>query len=190
MSNSPVKSLFANVDLSNVKTGTTQKQPVYPHHEPLTPYQNDEFSFRTISSNFNVGGIDYKISCFQMKAGFYERNSNIEGAVIFAQMIQYVEKALIDTGLAESFGLDCSTFKQDNGKASRNLCIYVMPRLPNGVRTYLDALTQDLVKKETDSKPVANASAKPTTGWAGLQKPAAVNPTPATNAVTPPWGAK
>ena len=189
MSNSPVKSLFANVDLSNVKTGTTQKQPVYLHHEPLTPYQNEEFSFRTISSNFNVGGVDYKISCFQMKAGFYERNSNIEGAVIFAQMIQYVEKALTDTGLAESFGLDCSTFKQDNGKASRNLCIYVMPRLPNGVRTYLDALTQDLVKKETASKPVANAPAKPTTGWAGLQ-PTTPTATVTSNTPTTPWGAK
>ena len=182
-------SIFANVKMSEVKTGATQKQPVCPHHEPLTAYQNEEFSFRTISSNFNVGGVDYKVSCFQMRSGFYDRNTNIEGALKFAQMINHVETALTETGLVESFGLDCSTFKQDLGKsASRNLCIYVMPRLPNGVRSYLDALTQDLVKKEVPAS-ATNTPAKPTTGWAGLQKPAAaVNPTPATNAA-PPWGA-
>ena len=184
-------SLFANINMSEVKTGATQKQPIWEPHAPLSSLENDEFSFRTISSDFNVGGVDYKVSCFQMRSGFYERNTNVTGIVKFAQMLQLVEQGLVDTNLAESFGLDCSTFKQDQGKnASRNLCIYVMPLLPNGVRSYLDALTQDIVKKET-AKPATVASpAKPATGWAGLNKPATTTAAPTTNAVNPPWGAK
>ena len=177
-------SLFANVDLEQVKTGTTQKQPVCPHHQPLTSYQNEEFSFRTISSDFNVGGVDYKISCFQMRAGFYDRNTNIEGALKFAQMINHVEVALNETELVKSFGLDCSTFKQDQGdkNASRNLYIYIMPRLPNGVvRSYIDALTQDIVKKQA-SNTVANTPAKPANGWAALKQPQAQPVTTST-----PW---
>ena len=177
-------SLFANINMSEVKTGATQKQPVWEPHAPLSSLENDEFSFRTIFSDFNVGGVPYKVSCFQMRSGFYERNTNVTGIIKFAQMVDLVQKGLIDNGLSESFGLDCSTFKQDQGKnASRNLCIYVMPLLPNGVRTYIDALTQDLVKKEPTTKPAAT---KPTTGWASLTpaKPA----TPAANVANPPWG--
>lgn len=178
-------SLFANVNMANVKTGSTQKQPVWEPHAQLANLDNDEFSFRTVSSEFCVGGINYKVSCFQMRSGFYDRNTNVEGAVKFAQMIQHVEQALNDTGLSQSFGLDCSTFKQDQGKnASRNLCIYVMPRLPNGVRSHLDAMTQDLVKPVQTKTQQTQAVTQPNTGWSQLAQPQVAQNT------TPPWGAK
>ena len=179
-------SMFANVNMTQVKTGTSQKQPVWEPHTPLATLENDEFSFRTVSSEFCVGGVDYKISCFQMRSGFYDRNSNVQGAVKFAQMIQHIEQGLIDAGLQESFGLDCSTFKQDQGKnASRNLCIYVMPRLPNGVRSHIDAMTQDLVKPVTQQSQQTQTvqATQPNTGWANLAQPQVAQNT------TPPWGA-
>lgn len=180
-------SMFANVNMAQVKTGTTQKQPVWEAHSPLANLENDEFSFRTVSSDFNVGGIDYKISCFQMRSGFYDRNSNVEGILKFAQMIQYVETALTETGLTESFGLDCSTFKQDQNKsASRNLCIYVMPRLPNGVRSHLDAMTQDLVKPVQTQQTQTVQATQPNTGWSQLAQPQQAQ----IAVSTPPWGAK
>lgn len=180
-------SLFANVNMANVKTGSTQKQPVWEPHAQLANLDNDEFSFRTVSSEFCVGGINYKVSCFQMRSGFYDRNTNVEGAVKFAQMIQHVEQALNDTGLSQSFGLDCSTFKQDQGKnASRNLCIYVMPRLPNGVRSHLDAMTQDLVKPVQTQKTQAVQTTQPNTSWGAL----AVQPQAQVANTTPTWGAK
>ena len=147
-------SMFDDVDMSQVKTGTTQKQkqPVWENHAAMAPYENDEFSFRTIGADFAVGGVSYKVSCFQMKAGYFERNSNVEGILKFAQMINHIEKALTETGLSKDFGIDCSTFKQDQGKASRNLCIYIMPRLRNGIRSYIDALTQDMVKSEPETE--------------------------------------
>ena len=180
-------SMFANVNMAQVKTGTTQKQPVWEAHSPLANLENDEFSFRTVSSDFKVGGIDYKISCFQMKSGFYDRNTNVEGAVKFAQMIQIVQEGLNNTGLSESFGLDCSTFKQDQGKnASRNLCIYVMPRLPNGVRSHLDAMTQDLVKPVQTQQTQTVQATQPNTGWSQLAQPQQAQ----IAVSTPPWGAK
>jgi len=172
-------SRFADIDMAEVKTGATQKQPVWEPHAPLAALENQDFSFRTISSDFVVGKVPYKVSCFQMKAGFFDRYSNVEGILLFATMIQHVNQFLVDAGLSGEFGLDCATFKQDQGKnAGRNLCIYVMPLLSNGVRNYIDALTQDLVKKA----PAAAASpAQPSTGWAAL-KPAAAATT------TAPWG--
>lgn len=146
-------SMFDDVKMDQVKTGTTQKQPVWQHHMPLSDLQNEEFSFRTIGADFIIGGVPYKISCFQMRAGFFERNTNVEGIMKFADMIEHVNTGLEENGLAESFGLDCSTFKQDQGKnAARNLCIYIMPRLSSGVRSYLDALAQDMVKKDAETE--------------------------------------
>ena len=152
-------SYFSNVNMSEVKTGTTQKQPVWDPHAPMASLENDEFSFRTVSSDFKVGGVPYRISCFQMKAGYFERNNNVEGIVKFADMIDHVQRGLVENNLEESFGLDCSTFKQDKGKnAARNLCIYIMPRLSSGVRSYLDAVASDMVKKEADEAETSESS--------------------------------
>ena len=168
-------SMFADIHIEDIPTNQNRKQPVWEPHAPLEKYATEKFSFRTISSSFAIGGKEYKVSCFQMKTGYFsDRNStsdytsNVGGGIEYGEMLQHCIAALEETGLNESFGLDSSTFTQDKGKSAyRNMKIYIMPKLSNGVRQYIDAQQHDLVKKEATA-----VASKPATGWGALKPPA------------------
>lgn len=187
-------SMFANVNMSEVKSGLTQKQPVWEPHSQLSKFENEDFGFRTLSHDFKVGGVSYKISCFYSKAGFFEKHatmdytSNVGCGMLYGKMLSHCLEALKSTGLSESFGLDSAPYKQDQGKnATRNISIYVVPKLPTGPRAFIEAMAQDLVKPvQTQQTQQAVQTTQPNTSWGAL----AVQPQAQVANTTPTWGAK
>jgi len=186
-------SMFANVNMSEVKTGLTQKQPVWEPHASLAKFENEDFGFRTLSHDFKVGGVSYKISCFYSKAGFFEKHatmdytSNVGCGMLYGKMLSHCLDALRETGLGESFGLDSAPYKQDQGKnATRNISIYVVPKLSTGPRAFIESMAQDLVKPVQAQQTQA---VQPNTGWATLQPQQAQQTQTFTPANIPTWGA-
>lgn len=196
---------------------STAPTELWEHHVLLVPDEShimhNDFSVRTITSDFKYQTLEYKITVFQMKSGFFSRNPGLQAIEVIANMVAFLSSRLKEAGLDKVFGVDYSLFDQkyhsktkgSDGKdvslylkGYKNVEFYIMPLVPieeeNGVvvhkpRLFSRALIEDRIKPVTaQPQQTATQQTQQASGWGSV---AQTQPEPKPQATLPEsWGAK
>lgn len=190
---------FSVQGLAPIVKKSTAPTEIWEEHLPLIPHEShimhNDFSVRTISSPFKYQTLEYKVTVFQMKTGFFSRNPGVKAIEVIGNMVAFLNSRLEEAGLDKVFGVDFSLFDQkyhskiiESGKevslylkGYRNVEFYIMPLVPveeenvvvHRPRLFSRALSEDRVK------PVQKQQAQQTqsnNGWELIAQPAQPQP--------------
>ena len=200
--------------ITSTKKNNTPTE-LWEEHLPLIPSESHimhtDFSVRTIASLFKFQTLEYKITVFQMKTGFFNRNHGVKAIEVIANMVAFLNSRLEQTGLNKVFGIDYSLFEQkyhsqveesDGKKTSlylkgyKNVEFYIMPLVPiqqeDGVvhrpRLFSRALAEDRIKLVQTQQTQKTQKTQQPSGWGSVAQP---QPQPQPQATLPEsWEAK
>tara|TARA_R100000278_G_C5437072_1_gene152315 strand:+ start:592 stop:855 length:264 start_codon:yes stop_codon:yes gene_type:complete len=85
---------FSIEGLTPITSKKNNPTEIWEEHLPLIPNESHpmhtEFSVRTISSGFRYQTLDYKVTVFQMKTGFFNRNHGVKAIEVINNMAVYL----------------------------------------------------------------------------------------------------
>ena len=182
---------------------------IWGPHTPLIPDPNhpslQDFRFRTINIDFTYKtegkNLDYKVSSFQMKSGFFKKYPGSQAMKVIHSMYDYLENELKNKNLQNTFGIDLHLFDQkfhstikERGvdvplftRCNRMVEFYIMPLVPMAQEdqtiVYLPRLFSLAMSKDKPKLKQAPKVTPQNNGWELIAQPQA-QPQPQTPATT------